>query len=507
MTPAPITLFVYNRLSHTQETVEALRKNTLASESDLFVFSDGPKNEEGLAKVLELRAYLKTITGFKSIHITEREKNIGLAQSIITGVTDIVRRFGTVIVVEDDLVTSPYFLSYMNQGLELYKDEPRVASIHGYVYPTKAELPETFFIKGADCWGWATWKRAWDVFEPNGSKLLTEIENKNLGPEFNFNNMFMYTEMLKGQIEGRNNSWAVRWYASAFLKNMLTLYPGKTLVRNIGFDGSGTHSKRGDEDIFGKSISTEIIDLKKVPVEESVVGRKAFVQYFKSTRPKLLSRLRRIPSLCKARLKKIKTIRKLVILSRIVFDFLFAPKGGPLHDKKPWIVQATTAWLENYLTENMYVFEWGSGGSTLFSALRTKKVISIEHNYPWFLKTQFYLNRANIKNCDYRFVEAEKSTSPSTYTSTDKKYAGFSFEKYVRAIESFPDAHFDLIFIDGRARSSCVLHAKNKVKKGGYILLDNSERMEYQEAIVALQSFERTDFTENGSTTSIFRKI
>ncbi len=507
MTPAPIALFVYNRLSHTRETVDALRKNILASESDLFVFSDGPKNEEGRAKVEELRVYLKTITGFKSTTVVEREKNMGLAQSIITGVTDIVGCFGTVIVVEDDLVTSPYFLSYMNQGLELYKDEPKVASIHGYMYPTKAELPQTFFIKGADCWGWATWKRAWDVFESNGTKLLNEIESKNLGHEFNFDNMFMYTEMLKGQIEGRNNSWAVRWYASAFLKNMLTLYPGKSLVQNIGFDGSGTHSKAGGGVIFGKSISTESIDLKKVPVEESVVGRKAFVQYFKSTRPKPYTRLRRIPSRLKAQLKKIKIIRKLVIKSRIVFDFLFAPKGGPLHDRKPWIAQAATAWLENYLTKDMHVFEWGSGGSTLFSALRTKKVISIEHNYPWFLKTQFYLKRAHIENCDYRFIEAEKTNSPSSYTSTDKKYAGFSFEKYVRAIESFPDNHFDLIFIDGRARSSCVLLAKEKVKRGGYILLDNAERMEYQEAITTLRGFERTDFTENGSTTSIFKKI
>lgn len=150
----PIILFVYNRLWHTKQTVEALQKNDLASESELFIFSDGPKPgaEE---KVKEVREYLKTITGFRKVTIIERDTNWGLANNIIDGVTKIVNEYGKVIVLEDDLVTSPGFLTYMNEGLKIYADEEQVASIHGYIYPLKhpERLPETFFIRGADCWG------------------------------------------------------------------------------------------------------------------------------------------------------------------------------------------------------------------------------------------------------------------------------------------------------------------------------------------------------------------
>jgi hypothetical protein len=234
---------------------------------------------------------LKSIRGFKSVVVIEREKNIGLANSIIAGVTETVNKYGKIIVVEDDLVTSPYFLSYMNQGLDMYENDDKVASIHGYVYPIKETLPETFFIKGADCWGWATWKRAWDIFEPDGKKLLQKIREQKLEKEFNFNNTYDYTSMLEGQISGRNNSWAVRWYASAFLLNMLTLYPGRSLVQNIGFDGSGTHTKGGGK-IFDVSLNSEKIELKPISARESLIGRNAFVTYFKSNQPGFFRKLK-----------------------------------------------------------------------------------------------------------------------------------------------------------------------------------------------------------------------
>ena len=177
---APTALFVYNRLEHTKRVIEALQKNVLASESDLIIFSDGPKHEKDVKKIDEVRKYLKTIDGFKSIEIFEKENNLGLSNSIISGVTEVVNRYGKIIVLEDDLVVSPYFLEFMNNALVKYENEEKVISIHGYIYPIKNKLPETFFIKGADCWGWATWKRGWDLFEPNGQKLLDELLNKNL---------------------------------------------------------------------------------------------------------------------------------------------------------------------------------------------------------------------------------------------------------------------------------------------------------------------------------------
>ena len=222
---SPIVLFVYNRPKHTKATIEALLKNEEAQYINLIIYSDAAKNERAIKGVFETREYIKTIKGFKSLTIIEREKNWGLAKSIIDGVTHNVNKYGTIIVLEDDLVTSPYFLKYMNEALHKYKDEDSIVCIHGYVYPTKKKLPETFFIKGADCWGWATWKRGWDLFNPSAENLLKEIEEKKLQKKFDFNFTYPYVQMLKDQINGKCDSWAIRWLASAFLKDKLTLYP------------------------------------------------------------------------------------------------------------------------------------------------------------------------------------------------------------------------------------------------------------------------------------------
>jgi hypothetical protein len=277
---APVALFVYNRLEHTKKTIEALQKNELAINSDLVIFSDGFKNSpESKSSVLVVREYLKTISGFKSIKIIERLENLGLANSIINGVTEIVNQSGKIIVLEDDLITSPYFLRYMNEALDLYENQEEVISIHGYIYPVKHQLPETFFIKGADCWGWATWKRGWDLFEADGQKLLSELIAKKLTREFDLGG-YPYTQMLRGQIKGFNNSWAVRWYASAFLKNKLTLYPGYSLVSNCGFDNSGTHT--GRMTAFFTEIYNKPVIVAKISVIENSEVRLIVARFFKT---------------------------------------------------------------------------------------------------------------------------------------------------------------------------------------------------------------------------------
>lgn len=279
MNLAPIVLFTYNRYWHTKKTVEALLSNHLSDQSELIIFSDAPKNEETAKIVYEIRNYLKSINGFKCVTIIERERNYGLANNIMDGVSQIVNKFGKVIVLEDDLVTSPYFLDYMNKALDIYKDNDKVISVHGYMYPVKEKLPETFFLKGADCWGWATWKRGWDIFDPDGEKLLQELEAKGLCKEFDFNNSFPYTKMLKDQIIGKNNSWAIRWYASAFLKDKFTLYPGISLVRNIGNDLSGTHFE--DSKVYDVTLEDKRISEFAAYVEETKIAKKSISNYFK----------------------------------------------------------------------------------------------------------------------------------------------------------------------------------------------------------------------------------
>src|SRR5450631_620851 len=167
---APITLFVYNRPAHTLRTVEALRKNELASESDLIIFSDAPKKTEAAAAVREVREYIRTISGFHSVSIVERDKNWGLANSIIDGVTTVVNRYGRIIVLEDDLVTSPYFLHFMNKALDLYQDEPRVMQISGHIFPADVTAEtDAVFLPMTTSWGWATWQRAWQYFDPTAA--------------------------------------------------------------------------------------------------------------------------------------------------------------------------------------------------------------------------------------------------------------------------------------------------------------------------------------------------
>ncbi len=285
---APIILFVYNRLPHVRMTVDALQKNESAGESELFVFSDGPRSAADETKIREIRAYLKSITGFKKISLIERSRNLGLAQSVITGVSEIVARYGRGIVLEDDMVTSPYFLRFMNEALHCYETEERVISIHGYVYPTPSRLPETFFLRGADCWGWGTWKRGWDLFEADGSRLLAGLQQRKMTHQFDLDGAFPYTKMLEEQIQGKVDSWAIRWHASAFLLDKLTLYPGRSLIFNTGLDASGTHCTSSA--VFDAKISGDPVRVGGIPIAEDQNARRALSAYLRSLRPSFARR-------------------------------------------------------------------------------------------------------------------------------------------------------------------------------------------------------------------------
>lgn len=290
---SPILLFVYDRPDHVRRTVTALQYNFLSSLSDLIVFSDGAASLSKREKVDEVRSYLKSITGFRSVVIHHRLQNYGLAKSIIEGVTQILSEYDRLIVLEDDMVTSPFFLTYMNDALERFAEDERVISVHGWRFPTDNVLPEAFFLHGADCWGWGTWARGWRLFNSNGKELLDEIDRRKLRKVFDVNGTYPYSKMLEDQIKGLNNSWAIRWYASAFLAGKLTLYPGRSLVHNIGNDSSGTHC--GKTESLDVKLSSTPIDLQHVSVTPSIEGRAAMEDFFRRTQGGLASRfLRRI---------------------------------------------------------------------------------------------------------------------------------------------------------------------------------------------------------------------
>src|SRR6266550_434738 len=188
---APIILFAFNRAEHTRRALSALKQNHLADSSLLFIYIDGPKpdfTEGQIQKINAVKEVAKEQQWCSEVKIIESAANRGLAGSVIKGVTEIVDKFGTVIVLEDDLVPDKWFLKFMNDALTVYENENKVVCISGYMYPVNKPMPNKFFLKGADCWGWATWKRGWDIFENDGKKLLIELETENLTADFDFYN-------------------------------------------------------------------------------------------------------------------------------------------------------------------------------------------------------------------------------------------------------------------------------------------------------------------------------
>lgn len=290
---APILLFVYNRPQHVQQLVTSLLANAEASQSTLYVYADGAKGESDKAAVEEVRGLIHNISGFASVNIVEREENWGLARNVIDGVSTVVKKHGRVIVLEDDLVVAPYFLRFMNEALETYKDEPKVGHIQACDYTQDPTLPDTFLIKWTGSWGWATWERAWQLFNPDGATLLRELETRKLTKTFDFNGKYDYTRMLRRQVEGLNNSWAIRWNASLFLHDVLSLNVGKALVQNNGFDGSGTNCGGGG--LYASNLWLKPLEVKKIePITENNEARKVYERYYARTNSFWAKAVRRI---------------------------------------------------------------------------------------------------------------------------------------------------------------------------------------------------------------------
>lgn len=295
---SPIALFVFNRPWHTEQTLEALSKNELADQSVLYIFCDGYKKNdsaENIEKIKSVREICKRKQWTKEVIIVEREINQGLAASIISGVTEILDKSGKVIVLEDDLSTSPGFLSYMNDSLDFYEQEEKVMHISGYWFPVKKSaerLPETFFYRVASCWGWATWKRAWQKLETDANDLKDRISRMPEGVKrFNIENSYPHLMQLDQNINGQINTWAVKWYASVFLHDGLCLHPNVSLVHNTGFDNSGFHSKTTS--IFDWQKLAAHIPVSSIPLQENSTAIKLLKQFHKKVYESFFSKVKR----------------------------------------------------------------------------------------------------------------------------------------------------------------------------------------------------------------------
>lgn len=301
---APVLLFVYNRLEHTKKTVEALQKNYLVELTDLYVFSDAPKRENVEKDVMAVRDYIKNGMNhgaFKSVKIIEQETNKGLADSIIDGITETINIYGKVIVLEDDLISSPYFLTYMNDGLERYQNADNVYSVCGYSYFAekgylidKLLIPDYYFLQYHNSWGWGTWKEKWKYFDPLATGWEEIKVNSDMQKKFSLNCLRPDVSLLIQQMEQGIDSWALRWWWSIFKNDGIVLFPNRTLIQNIGWDGSGVHGAGGDPN---KKVVLAKKFTGKMPgkaIEKQWIRRQLINAWKPSIPRRVVNKLRRI---------------------------------------------------------------------------------------------------------------------------------------------------------------------------------------------------------------------
>jgi len=257
---APVVLFEYNRVSHTMKAIDSLRKNELAGDSRLYIFSDGAKSDRDKDLVEEVREFINTIDGFKSVTIVKRESNFGLAKNVVSGVSEVIQNYPKGIVLEDDIVCSKTFLRFMNELLAKYKTNNSIFSVTGYTFPIK--IPDdyefdVYLSPRASFWGWGTWLDRWEKVDWEVNDYQNFIKNKQAINDFNKGGMYL-TNMLTEQIKGKINSWSIIWTYFHFIHKAYCVYPTKSRVKNIGADRSGTHlgkTKKYDVDLFEASMN------------------------------------------------------------------------------------------------------------------------------------------------------------------------------------------------------------------------------------------------------------
>lgn len=269
---APIVFFAFNRPDHTLRSLQALQRNPLAARSVLYIYADGPRpdeTDEGLERIREVRRIIASEQWCGRVVLRPRDKNVGLIVGLPSGISEVLEEHDRVIVIEDDVVVSPGFLEYMNTALDLYADDERVMHVSGYLSPIDIpdDYPETtFFYNHTTCWGWGTWRRAWQYFTRDGARLMREIDVSGRKKYVNLDNSYEYYWSMRYLDEGRYQDWNVYWHVAVTLRGGHCLHPVRSLTVNTGFDGSGVHCQE-DVDYRAPAVA-EHLPIRKIPVEE-----------------------------------------------------------------------------------------------------------------------------------------------------------------------------------------------------------------------------------------------
>ena len=286
---APIIIFTYNRPLHTRRMLQALEKAELAQDSEVFIYSDGAKNAQAIDTVNKVRAIIAEPWNFKNITIIERERNMGLAKNVISGVSEVIAKYGKVIVLEDDLAISKVGLRYFNDALDAYEEEEKVMEISGYMYPVQEtdKLPESFFFRVANSWGWATWERSWNKYNTNIDELIADFDKDKI-KRFSIDHTENFWKQVKEYKAGKINSWAIRWYLTLFNNDGLALYPRQSMIQNMGTDGSGTHSDT--DTAYYVELATNPITYFPKEIEENKTAYEAIKYFYKHRKGSLWAR-------------------------------------------------------------------------------------------------------------------------------------------------------------------------------------------------------------------------
>ena len=275
-----IALFAYNRPMHLKKTLNSLMQNYNSSAFDIFIFCDGAKNKLDIGKVRKIHKIVKNLKHFNSKNLVLRKKNIGLANSIILGVTEVLKEKKSVIVMEDDLIVNKNYLEFMQKGLDFFKDDKLIGSITGYSYTNldKYETKDIFLSQRHASWGWGTWRHIWNKMNWEKKWAIKKIENINFKKNFNKAGKDMY-QMLTGQLEGKSDSWAIVANLNYFIMNKYCVCPKKSLLYNFGLDGTGIHCKKGDKVFNNFSNTFKVKNFEKIFPEEKIIKKikKSFI--------------------------------------------------------------------------------------------------------------------------------------------------------------------------------------------------------------------------------------
>ena len=302
-----IAIFAYRRPAHLSKVLNSLYPQLLKINLPVFIFIDGVKLNADESLVRQARQIATSFSDLYGAHLRFSATNKGLYRSLTQGISTVLQDFDSIIVLEDDIKTSEHFLQYMTDGLKTYQPCQKVASIHGYCPPIKhSSMPETFFLRGADCWGWATWRDRWDIFNSDAQEMADQIKSRGLIREFNLNGNFNHFSLLELRANGQSDSWAICWHATCFLADLYTLYPGRSLVKNIGLDSSGEHCSLAPW--LDASLSETEIKVTQVPVSVDPIIRNLYEKQVRG--PSLILKFLSLISRPKAFLAKVHMVLK-----------------------------------------------------------------------------------------------------------------------------------------------------------------------------------------------------